>query len=127
MKTTSNLKIAGALSAALTMAGCASGPTGFYNEDANYNGQRTRIENQPIDCTIVTQRSGTLRGGNTTQVGDGSWSERCVSSPHANQRQSGTDPIQREFDRVQSGVVRDVGNEVRRGVRDALRGVLDFN
>lgn len=127
MKTKSSLKIAGALSAAISMAGCASGPSVYYSEDANYNGQRTRIINQPTDCTIITQRGGTLRGGTTTQVGDGSWSERCVSSPHAGQRQRGTDPIQREIERTQQGIARDVGNEVRRGVRDAIRGVLDFN
>jgi hypothetical protein len=126
MKTRSSLKIAGALCAALATTACVSGPSGGYSEGANYNGQRDRIQNQPIDCTIVTERGGTVRGGTTTQVGDGSWRERCVSSPYANQRQAGTNPIQQEFDRAQRDIARDVSNEVRRAVRSGIRDALSF-
>lgn len=129
MNISSNFKrLAGASALALAAAfttGCASGPSGYYSEGGDYNGQRTRIDNQQMDCTIVTERSGTLRGGSTTQVGDGTFSEKCVSSPHANQRQRGTDPIQREIENTKRNVTRDIGNEVRSVIRDTIRG-FDF-
>ena len=108
--------------AAIFSTGCATS-SGIYSEGSDYNGQRTRIQNQPTDCTITMQRGGTYNGGRTTQVGNGSWSERCVSSPYGSQRQRGTNVVQQEYDRAKAGIARDIGNEVRGAIRDAIRGL----
>lgn len=117
-----NLTGASVLSLAAAFGtGCStSGP--IYSEGPDYNGQRTRITNQPMDCTIRTQRSGTYNGGSTTQVGNGTFTETCVSSPYADQRRSLMD---REIDNAKRNAVRRTGQEINRALGEALRNALD--
>lgn len=127
MNISSNFKrLAGASILSLAAAfgsGCASYGT-TYSEGPDYNGQRTRIDNQQMDCTVITQRSGTYRGGSTTQVGDGTFTERCVSSPYTDHRRYGTSPAG-IMENLGERVGRNTAREVERRINDVLRNALD--
>ncbi|GEM_PF-5321840 len=76
--------------AALTalVAGCQTTPAPYiptYNEGPDYNGQRTQIYGQPVDCTVITRRDGRVYGGQTV-YGTGTARETCVSTPREDYR-----------------------------------------
>lgn len=78
------------LSSASMVSGCGLSPS-RYSENGFYNGDRTQIQQMPMDCTIATRRTGQVIGG-TVQYYPGTAREVCVASNNANQRQRGTDP-----------------------------------
>lgn len=79
MKNIRNL-FTGAALALLSGCGAAPNYSSTYSEGPNYNGQRTPINAQPVNCTIVTRREGSVYGGQAV-YNTGRASETCVSTP----------------------------------------------
>ncbi len=65
-----------------SLAACGAAPSGTYSEDANYNGQRTTIQNQPMHCEVYSSESGVVQGG-TYIFNGGSAVRNCVSTSNA--------------------------------------------
>ena len=126
MKTKSGLLTAGALSAALAISGCAT-PGGYYSEDNNGNARVTPAQNVPMTCGGTIIDRGARTGNTVTYDPARSTAVRKCDFGNAARANESTGIIGQEIERAQRGITRDVGNEVRRGVRDALRGVLNFN
>lgn len=126
---TSIKKAAAALSlaAGTALAGCAGG-SATYSENAGYDGQRTRIENQPMDCTIQTQERGVVHGG--TQVYEpGTAVRRCVSSPDSDQRRRGTNPVSdvtEEFMKIPGHAARDASRTLSHEIGEAISEAFSF-
>ncbi|NCC22824.1 MAG: hypothetical protein EOM26_10250 [Alphaproteobacteria bacterium] len=110
----------------LTVAGCTATTGPVLNDTVGGGMQSSPVQNLPGECTVVTQREGSVTGNRQmVPLGDGKWEERCVYSNSRRQRDEGTAGVLRKFPgEVADGVSREVSRGVQRAVREGMRSLI---
>lgn len=89
----------------------------LLGEAPDYSTQRTRIYDQPIECTVTTYEEGRVRGGRTV-YSEGRARRTCVSEPDYGRRYRGSS-VEQATDQID-----DVTDLIYAGRR--LQRALDF-